>query len=401
MDVSPWMRIQWRPGVPLHPFPFYSPSWEGWSEKEHAALTRIKAEIEPFERDGTWELRKKLINPYELVYTPNEDKKLPICLAIGKPLSRSYFKMVEMLALLDFNSLFRKAHALRSAHVCEGPGGFIQAFFEKAEKPVEFSLAITLRPTQSQIPGWKRAAVFLERHPELTITYGQDTTGDIYSETNQSFFVREVGDTKVHLFTADGGFDVHNDYSHQEQASLRMIVCSFTIAFECLAKKGVCIVKVFDTFGKATQEFLAVVASFFKEWTLYKPAMSRPCNSERYFIGSGFRGTTPEMSAFLATLQHDLGEKSVHDLDGLFPQTESFRESLEFIQTLQTEFETEQILTVRNAIRTNLTTPHIYWRTSYLASAEWCGRFGISWKRIVDMTAGPSNPSSPKERVVA
>ena len=381
---KPWTTFLLHECCPCDTFPAYNPSWEGWKEVEHDTLNELKDQIDALERNGTWELRKKLANPYELVYT-NEDKKCPISLANAKPLSRSYFKMIEMLDLIGFFQRFKKLSQLRSAHVCEGPGGFIQAFLEQSnrKKSVEFVLAMTLKPTHAQIPGWKRAMQFLKKHQELKITYGEDGTGDIYNLENQASFVETLGEKKVQLFTADGGFDFKMDYIHQEQTAFRLIACSFAMAFQTLAPGGICIVKLFDTFGKATLELLGYVSCYFKQWTLYKPAMSRPCNSERYFIGVGFLGETEHSKDMFLRLQKDLSEKSIKDLESMFVPSDCFSESVNIIQTFQKELEQHQVKVLTNAIHADLENKHIYWNQSYHRSEEWCKRFQINYKQII------------------
>lgn len=381
----PWSQVQWHESLFIHEFATYSPSWEGWEEVEHEQLNELKAKIDALEEDGTWELRKKLANPYELVHTYDE-KKLPICLAIPKPLSRSYFKMIEMLKITKFFKRFHKVPYLRSAHVCEGPGGFIQAFIEEANnsrKKVDFSLAMTLKPHQAQIPGWKRASNFLKRNPQVVITYGADETGDIYNLENQDFFQKQLGPKKAHLFTADGGFDFKMDYKRQEQIAFRLIVASFAIAFESLAIQGVCIIKLFDTFGRTTKEFLAYISGCFKEWTLYKPAMSRPCNSERYFIGVGFRGLTPECKQFFVSLQKDLSNHNVSDLESLF-KTHPYESIIERITNIQTSLEEKQVSTLTMAIEADTENTGTYWKKSYGCSEEWCKEFTVPMRKVVE-----------------
>lgn len=381
---KPWKNVQWSQGYLLETYPSYSPSWEGWKETEHAELNALKNQINQFETDGTWELRKKLANLYELVYT-HDEKKTPLCLTTIKPLSRSYFKMIEMLHVVHFFERFPKVNEFRSTHACEGPGGFIQAFcdaVEKQHKTVGLCLAMTLRPTQSHIPGWKRAAYFLRKHPEVTITYGADNTGDIYNLENQDSFLNELGAKKSHLFTADGGFDFKADYIHQEQSVFRLIVSSFALAFESLLPGGVCIIKLFDTYGNTTQEFLGFLSCFFKEWTLYKPAMSRPCNSERYFIGAGFRGTNDAVRAFFIRLQQDLTSHQISDLESLFREL-PFAQSMKTIQQFQQAQEQKQVQTIQFAIQANLQEPWTYWSQSYLASEDWCKTFPVPWRQLI------------------
>lgn len=381
---KPWTKVVWIESEFAPRLAEYKPSWEGWSEIEHTTLTDLKAQIDALEEDGTWEIRKKLANPYELVHTYDE-KKLPPCLALTKPLSRSYFKMIEMLEITNFFQRFHKVPYLRSAHVCEGPGGFIQAFLEEAEKNrkrVDLSLAMTLRPHQAQIPGWKRATAFLKKHEQVKISYGADDTGDIYNLENQKYFVEQLGQKKAHLFTADGGFDFKMDYQHQEQIAFRLIVSSFAIAFESLAIQGVCIVKFFDTFGRANQEFISFVSCCFKEWTLYKPAMSRPCNSERYFIGVGFRGSNAQTREFFEKLQKDLSTHQTSDLESLFKE-HTYRSLLDQIEAIQKEHERIQVDTLRCAIHTDLQKSPEIWADSFLRSEDWCKTFHVPYRKIV------------------
>jgi 23S rRNA U2552 (ribose-2'-O)-methylase RlmE/FtsJ len=384
IPYQPWKHLQWSQGHALQVYPSYMPSWEGWKETEHKELNSLKEHIDAFEKDGTWEQRKKLANIYELVYT-HDEKKTPLCLATAKPLSRSYFKMIEMLHTISFFQRFPKVKQFRTTHVCEGPGGFIQAFCEEAQrnhKNIEVCLTMTLRPTHSHIPGWKRASQFLRKHPEVKISYGADGTGDIYSPENQAAFQQEVGPNKSHLFTADGGFDFKMDYMHQEQIAFRLIVASFAIAFETLLEGGVCIVKLFDTFGNTTQEFIGFVSCFFKTWTLYKPAMSRPCNSERYFIGMGFRGTNEAVREIFTKVQADLSVHQVSDLESLFKDL-SFTESIEAIKRFQQTQEEVQIQTLKTAIQAHLASPWDHWKESYKASELWCKTFPVSWRQII------------------
>jgi 23S rRNA U2552 (ribose-2'-O)-methylase RlmE/FtsJ len=380
---DPWTHIEWMNGSILEEQPVYSPSWEGWKEIEHTELNTLKEKIDQLEVDGTWEFRKKLANPFELVHT-HEEKNVPVSLTFVKPLSRSYFKMIEMLTISNFFHKMNKQKILCSAHVCEGPGGFIQGFIdlcEKDRKRIAGCLAMTLRPTQSQVPGWKRAAQFLKKNPTVKITYGADSTGDIYVLENQKKFVEELP-MKAHLFTADGGFDFKQDYIHQELTAFRLIVSSFSVGFQSLANGGFCIIKLFDTFGNPMQEFIGYMSCFFKEWCLYKPAMSRPCNSERYFIGSGFRGTNDDVQKFFQQLEVDLREKDVHNLESLF-QTHSLGPAIEYIQRYQKEFEREQIQTLQKAIEIDVKVPWEFWHKSYRSSERWCKRFQMPMKPIL------------------
>ena len=258
---------------------------------DEKALYALRERIEEFEcADGKWEYYKKMVNPYEFVYTQPKYKDFPTSVCLLNPLSRSYFKMLEILAVSRFFDV-TAGERLRSAHVCEGPGGFIEGFYDECERrriaPLS-ATAMTLRPTQSNVPGWKRAATFLQKYRSVQILYGADNTGNILKYENQDAFIAAC--PKVLLFTGDGGFDFSTDYSMQEAAVFPLLVASVRMGFECMRQGAVFVLKFFDIHRPATTDLLCFLAAHFRSWSIYKPATSRPCNPEQYFIGVDYRG---------------------------------------------------------------------------------------------------------------
>ena len=67
---------------------------------------------------------KKYTNPYEYIHTIVPGYKTSICRY--KPLSRSYFKMIEILKSLYILDEFLSEN-IKTFHIAEGPGGFIEA----------------------------------------------------------------------------------------------------------------------------------------------------------------------------------------------------------------------------------------------------------------------------------
>ena len=65
-------------------------------KKEECSLStylyEIKEKIKEF--DAEWDIYKEYTNPFEYIHTRPQNRK---CVAQYKPLSRSYFKMVEIL----------------------------------------------------------------------------------------------------------------------------------------------------------------------------------------------------------------------------------------------------------------------------------------------------------------
>ena len=61
----------------------------------------IKEKINEHSKD--WDIYKKYTNPYEYIHSiiPNRKKSI----SKHKPLSRSYFKMIEILAIFDLDNI--------------------------------------------------------------------------------------------------------------------------------------------------------------------------------------------------------------------------------------------------------------------------------------------------------
>jgi 23S rRNA U2552 (ribose-2'-O)-methylase RlmE/FtsJ len=302
-------------------------------------LLEKKEEINKYEEEHKWELAKKLANPYEMIYTQEEKFPYPN-VSLIKPLSRSYFKLIEILQAIHFyEEMPKEVQMLRSAHVAEGPGGFIQAFIEMSEnvrKKVKHVDAITLRSDKQFIPGWKKAYNFLKKYNDIIkINYGKDGSGDIYIKENRDFFISEI-QQKVHLFTADGGFDFSVDYSQQEKQIFKLLVASFLICFEVLTMNGYCIIKLFDTYSPSTKTLISICGSMFKEYSLYKPSTSRPCNSERYFIGKKFRGINSKILNILNII-------IINCNNDVYPHIEVSSEEKNYIESIEKIYEVQQI----------------------------------------------------------
>lgn len=259
---------------------------------------------------NTWEYYKKIVNPYELVYTQNKYDQFPDSVALIHPLSRSYFKMIEILRITDFFKSF-SGKRIRSGHVCEGPGGFIEAFIDECNAnhiATINSVAMTLKSTQNSIPGWKKANMFLKKYNKtIKILYGKDDTGNILNVDNANSFINYVqtgggasgggasgggagggggsGSGLVNIFTGDGGFDFSMNYDIHEKLVYPLIESSVVIGMNVLAPGGMIILKFFDIYTEPMKKILFYLSKNFNRWTLYKPATSRPCNSELYFIG--------------------------------------------------------------------------------------------------------------------
>jgi len=356
-----------------------------WNEIPHETLNAMKSRIEPLEKNHVWETLKKKTNPYELVYT-QEGTDCPAPISLIKPLSRSFFKMIEILQVSKFfERLPKGTQRIRSAHVAEGPGGFIEAFSERC---IKFKIspskiyAMTLKPTNNHIPGWRRTYHFLQKHPEIKIHYGADGTGDLYVPDNQKSYIDLVGSQKVMLFTGDGGFDFSIDYENQEKSAYLLLAASALIGIQVLAPGGMLVLKLFDIYSESTHFLLRLISCCFKEWTLYKPATSRPCNSERYLICRDFRNAYPSIIQALERMQEQVREMKY------FPKADNFsffnEKEKKFLKQHMDMYHEIQLQTLDKTIILHETPASEFsWKKHYTIASQWCNVFYIptvNWK---------------------
>ena len=124
---------------------------------------------------------KKRTNPYELIHTTHNNKNMSIANYI--PLSRSYFKMWEMLVKWKLLDTYSKG--IITAHLAEGPGGFIEATNYYRRSYSDLMYGITLRSVHGDVPGWDAAShKFLKRNKHIEICSGVDGTGNLYNIHN-------------------------------------------------------------------------------------------------------------------------------------------------------------------------------------------------------------------------
>jgi len=290
----PWKNIQWYPFIRITAEDISGcPIIGDWQEENDLQIEALKESIQPFDKTELWDLAKRITNPYELISSHSTRLQLPKSISCIYLLSRSYFKMIEILNVLQFFDRHKEVK-LRSLHICEGPGGFIEGFHSMAEdkkRIIQSSYAMTLRSTHNMIPGWRRATAFLQKHPSVQIIYGPTRTGNIYEPCNQDECVTSCGQNGAHLVTSDGGFDFSDDFHAQEKSIIRLLISSSLILLRSVAVDGDIVLKFFDSNSPMTRDIITLLGTCFQEWTIYKPATSRPCNSEWYFLGKSAKRT--------------------------------------------------------------------------------------------------------------
>ena len=252
-----------------------------------------------FAKRNCWDQVKKFSNDYEFIFTSLQ--KYP-CVAKIAPSSRSYFKLWEILKEYDGIGLLRGEGegrgSIKTAHVAEGPGGFMECILDWTAKhapdtPTE-AHGITLISRDRMVPNWKISKNRMAKG-NVTLHYGADGTGDIYKLSNIEHFVENVGEGSCDLITADGGFDIHGNFNHQENIIERLLISEMYTAMRVCKPGGSFVLKVFDLFEESTIQLFWILKLAFREVHLLKPLSSRPANSEKYVVACDYRGHPESM----------------------------------------------------------------------------------------------------------
>jgi len=231
-----------------------------------------------------WDVYKKYTNPYEYIHTVVPFKKK--CISKHKPLSRSYFKMIELISM--FNLQFGDK-PICSFHLAEGPGGFIEALSKIRNSPNDQYVGMTILDDVNDvnIPAWKKTDLFLRQHKNVHIEKGADETGNILSLCN-FIHCKDLYRNKMDLITADGGFDFSTDFNQQEMQIGRLLFAQMCFAITMQKLGGSFILKIFDCFMQHSIDIIYILSSFYERVYVAKPNTSRAANSEKYIICKGF-----------------------------------------------------------------------------------------------------------------
>jgi 23S rRNA U2552 (ribose-2'-O)-methylase RlmE/FtsJ len=283
--------------------------------KELCRITNeYKCQIDNLKSQVVWDFYKKLSNDYELLHQTLKKKNINIGIANYDPISRSFFKLWEIIQ--DFNLIDNNRKTYNFLGLAEGPGGFIECFNYYRRRYCKDNndriFGMTLKSTKVEVPGWKKSQRVINECKEIQIVYGIDNTGNLYNPDNIEFLKDTINDgtknEKIDIATADGGFDFSNDYTNQELMMIRLLYCEIIGAFSTLKVGGHFVLKVFDLFHKPSLDLLNYLTYFFNEVIITKPYSSRPANSEKYIVCKGFKGIESELLGGLIRMMGDFRE---------------------------------------------------------------------------------------------
>lgn len=247
----------------------------------HHYLLILKQSIDEYYE--YWDIMKKITNPYEYIHTIVPNHKCSLCKY--KPLSRSFFKMIEMINTFDF---LTDRNPIQTFHLAEGPGGFIEAFNYKRKNPNDIYYGMTLINDNSNIPSWKKASHILNSNKNIKLEYGASKNGDLFLKENLIYCNKKYAKSMDYI-TGDGGFDFSSDFNNQEDISFKLILSQIFYALIMQKKGGHFVLKIFDVFKIKTVEVIYLLCNLYENVFIFKPNTSRSANSEKYIICRNYK----------------------------------------------------------------------------------------------------------------
>lgn len=247
-------------------------------------LNKIKQQLD--ENYDIWDYYKKYTNPYEFIHTVIPNTKCAVSKL--KPLSRSFYKMIEIVNQLDLLNSY-KSHNINTFHLAEGPGGFIEAIAYLRKNQQDNYYGMTLIDPDVNVPGWKKSSSFLANHKNVVIETGITGTGDLLEVDNLKHCYSNYNN-KMDIITADGGFDFSIDFNQQETLATKLLFAQVSFAIAMQKKNGHFVLKIFDIFTKTTSDIMYLLSTLYKQVFILKPNTSRLANSEKYIICKFFKG---------------------------------------------------------------------------------------------------------------
>lgn len=250
------------------------------------AVSDAKAKIDCVGVVKQWDRVKKRTNPYEIIYNSNSWNKKDNSIAKYLAMSRSFYKLWEMMFDFDLLCDF-DVDNLVSANLAEGPGGFIEAILKyRGNRVNDKYFGITLKPTSKYIPGWEKIDGELFKNVNTLF-------GSLYDPKVVKIYENIVSSKGgAHIVTADGGFDYSVDFNQQESLSYHLIFAEIVTALFVQRVGGHFVCKVFDMFDMFSLKCIYLLTFFYKDVHIVKPKTSRPANSEKYIVAKGFKGIT-------------------------------------------------------------------------------------------------------------
>ena len=347
-------------------------------------LNNIKKQID--DNCDNWDHVKRYTNPYEFIHSNIPGSKNSISKL--KPLSRSFYKMVEITNMLHLLDNLRDG-PIETFHLAEGPGGFIEAIAFMRKNESDKYHGMTLINEDPNVPGWKKSKNFLDTHKNVEIEYGPSNTGDLLDVENLKYCYSKYKNT-MNIITADGGFDFSIDFNKQEILATNLLFAQVSFAIAMQKPEGHFILKIFDIFTKTTVDIIYLLSSLYKKVYIVKPNTSRVANSEKYIVCKGFTGNHSKLMNNIISQYHKLKENDYitsiieSDID-LY-----YLNKLEEYNAIFGQQQIENISSTLNlmAFGTKNDKLEVYKKNNVHKCIQWCEKYNI-----------PHNKSQPTQNI--
>ncbi|EFO83570.1 hypothetical protein CRE_02812 [Caenorhabditis remanei] len=212
--------------------------------------------------------------------------------------NKAFLKMREILREIRFESPSERG-PMRSFHLCEGPGYFIDAVYmalleerRGTEEDIKNKLwewgANTLNPYFENESCFKKLIddSHIREHRDRWF-FGPSDDGDVKKLTEDYLIKNELAGS-FDLVTADGSTDTQGQEGQIEEVVASLIRAEVEAALILLRKNGRLILKVYRFCALDTQDVMMLLADNFGSIRVFKPKASRPGSSEKYVICEGF-----------------------------------------------------------------------------------------------------------------
>ncbi len=350
-------------------------------------LNNIKKEIEKHQLE--WDNIKKYVNPYEYIHTQIPDCKS--CVSKIKPVSRSYYKLIEMINSLSILNGYENKN-ISTFHLAEGPGGFIEAISYLRQTNIHTTrdsyYGMTLiNEDDSNVPGWKKK--YFDKNASIHLVKGATGNGDLLNPENMQYCYDKYNNS-MDIITGDGGFDFSIDFNKQELLSVKLILAQILYAIIMQKQKGYFIIKFFDIFYKPTCDMIFFLSFFYEKIYIMKPNTSRFANSEKYIICKNFRDKTnkQELIHLFKPIIHKIKECSyiTQFLNINLPNI--FVSKIEEINSILGQQQLEYILTTLQLLESNTSSDKLEQlkQNNIQKCTTWCTKFNIPYHKIIQQT---------------
>lgn len=200
-------------------------------------------------------------------------------------ISRGYFKIQSIFTKFNiYNYIYTKYKTLTidTFHLCEAPGAFLEYTLNTFGEQTNWYTMTLNSNGDHNIP------VMHHRYDKSRILNG-GVNGDI-TNVNNTLYTDKFYHEKQHIITADGGFNISNNYDKQEHVTQDIIFAQVLMAILLQRDSGVFILKMYDLFTEFSHNILYIISHLWSHVYTFKPPTSRMGNSEKYLICIDFKG---------------------------------------------------------------------------------------------------------------